>query len=110
MFFNILTHINIAHHKANTEPACSHACFCLGLFSMVGNMLESASQNAFHILEGKASDCPENILVLQEDVLQSIFHVTGITYCTLHFHDGVNIWYKLGFLSAIILKLWQCAW
>jgi hypothetical protein len=101
-FFNKFTHMIMAHHKARTEPACSRACFCLGLFSIFGNTLDNTSQIHFHSLEGKASVCFDVLFEFHENADASITHTAvGVTYSAVDFQDGASILYKFGFVHEI---------
>ena len=91
----------MAHHKANTEPACSRACFCLGFVSTLGNIVETTSQNHLHNLVVNDSDCLVVLLVPDVNVDASITHVAGTAYCVVDLHDGANILYRLGFVHEI---------
>ena len=84
-FFITLIHMNIAHHKANSDPACSRACFCLGLFSMLGNIFHKISQNPLPIFEGKGSGFEE---CLQDEgvVDMTALPVSKVIYCSPHVH------------------------
>jgi hypothetical protein len=47
--------MNIDHPSAATVPNCSHAFFCLGLFSIFGNIFERTSENHFPNFDEKDS-------------------------------------------------------